>query len=541
MNHYSVLLVDDEEDVLQIMMKKLNWEGMGFRVAGYARNGEEALETAEELHPDVVMTDIKMPYMDGLTLCKKLKAAYQNIKLIILTGFDEFEYAKEAIKAEVAEYILKPINASELGGVFERIKSTLDKELDEKRNIDKLRQYYLDSLPVLQENFYTSLLEGRIPESKICSYLQNYQINFTGTYYVVTDLHISLDNDQDNRPENGMTDLCLLGISVKKLVEEQLNPAWNFKILFYLGDIVVITAFDHKETVTRYTDTMDKLCKMAKRMCNASVTAGIGQTCEKLSELSMSYEGAKNAVSYRIVYGNTKAINIMETDPNSNNDIPWEKPYIKQIIKQIKMGENAALRAAIDEFIHNIPASKISLQRYRILLMELITEIYKFGNENQIEMEKIFGEDQDICGYALQIETPKALRQWLDECCTKLHDLVRTKRQDSTMSFVSKAIEYVEEHYADNDLTIDMICSYLNVSAAYFSTVFKKETGKTFINYLTGYRMELAVELLETGDDKTHVIAEQVGYSDPNYFSYVFKKQYGISPSKYRTNRLGSL
>ena len=121
MNLYSVLLVDDEEEVYSVIMKKLDWEAMGFRIAGYARNGVEALEMAEEIQPDVVMTDIKMPYMDGLTLSKKLKELYQKIKIIIFSGFDEFEYAKEAIKIEAEEYILKPINSNELREVFERI------------------------------------------------------------------------------------------------------------------------------------------------------------------------------------------------------------------------------------------------------------------------------------------------------------------------------------------------------------------------------------------------------------------------------------
>ena len=161
MSLYSVLLVDDEEEVFQVIMKKLDWEGMGFRIAGYARNGVEALEMAEELSVDVVMTDIKMPYMDGLTLCRKLKEQYQKINVIIFSGFDEFEYAREAIKIEAEEYILKPINANELREVFERIKNNLDKELDEKRNIDKLREYYLESLPMLQENFLTSLIMER--------------------------------------------------------------------------------------------------------------------------------------------------------------------------------------------------------------------------------------------------------------------------------------------------------------------------------------------------------------------------------------------
>ena len=277
MNQYTVLLVDDEEEVFQVIMKKLDWESMGFSIAGYARNGVEALEMAEELQPDVVMTDIKMPYMDGLTLCKKLKELYQKVKVIIFSGFDEFEYAKEAIKIEAEEYILKPINSNELREVFERIKVNLDKELDEKRNIDKLREYYMESLPVLQENFYTSLIEGRIPESQIEKYVQNYQINLTGPYYVVTVLHISTTN-----PENVPIDPFLLTVSVKKLAEEQLTEKWNCRTVTYLGDILVIAQLSDVDSVTHFTDDMDRFCKMAKRVCKATVTAGIGHVCNQL-------------------------------------------------------------------------------------------------------------------------------------------------------------------------------------------------------------------------------------------------------------------
>ena len=225
-NRYSVLLVDDEEDVIQIIVKKLDWEAMGLKIIGHAANGVEALELAEDLQPDIVMTDIKMPYMDGLTLCRKLKELSRTIRVIIFSGFDEFEYAKEAIKIEAEEYILKPINSNELREVFERIKTNLDRELDEKRNIEKLRAYYMESLPVLQENFYTSLIEGRIPASEIEKYLKQYQIPWSGPYYVATILHISTPDPQLE------LDPFLLGMSVKQLAEEQFVDKWRSNSMY---------------------------------------------------------------------------------------------------------------------------------------------------------------------------------------------------------------------------------------------------------------------------------------------------------------------
>lgn len=534
MRGYKVLLVDDEEDVFQVIMRKIDWESLGFTIAGYARNGVEALELAEELQPDVVMTDIKMPYMDGLTLCRKLKEQYQNIKVIIFSGFDEFEYAKEAIKIEAEEYILKPVNSNELIEVFKRIKNNLDKELDEQRNIDKLREYYMKSLPVLQESFYTALIEDRIPEEQIEKYALNYQVELDGPYYVIAILHISKHQQEDM-----LLDPFFLAVSVKRLAEEQLTQKWKSKILTYLSDVLVIAQLPEMESITTFTDEMDRFCKMAKRVCSATVTAGIGYVCNQLAQLSLSYNGARNAVSYRVLYGNTRAINIVEMEPQESLDRQWEATYIERILKKVKIGEQEPLEKAIREFTDCIAAAKMSMQNYRTILMELLAEIFRFLNNNHIEVQDIFESDNDIYNQALQLDSTEALKDWLIQKCVRMQSFVTNERRDTTKSFVTKAVEYVKDNFADKELSIDTVCSFLNVSAAYFSTVFKKETGKTFINYLTDYRMEQAVELLLSRDEKTYVIAEKVGYSDPNYFSYVFKKQFGMSPSKYKAAKLG--
>lgn len=294
-NRYSVLLVDDEEDVIRIIMKKLDWESMGLVIIGHAANGVEALEMAEELSPDIVMTDIKMPYMDGLTLCKKLKELSRTIRVIIFSGFDEFEYAKEAIKMEAAEYLLKPVNAVELKEVFERVKNDLDRELDEKRNTDKLRAYYMESLPVLQESFYMALLEGRIAPEQIGRYMDSYQVQLQGPYYVVAVLHIS----QQSLEEESRMDPFLQAVSVRKFAEEQVEDRWRSRVVIYLGDIIMISQMHSREEMLEYTNEMDRLCRMAKKVCNARITAGIGYLCDNLEQLPLSYQGAKQAVSYR--------------------------------------------------------------------------------------------------------------------------------------------------------------------------------------------------------------------------------------------------
>ena len=162
MDKYTVLVADDEEEVIQVIMKKIDWEGLGFSVIGYANNGVKALEMVEEFQPDVVMTDIKMPYMDGMELANRIKSEYPATKILIFTGFDEFEYAKEAVHLEVEEYLLKPVNSVELTDVFSSLKIKLDQEISEKQNAEILQKYYMESLPLLQANFYSTLIDGRI-------------------------------------------------------------------------------------------------------------------------------------------------------------------------------------------------------------------------------------------------------------------------------------------------------------------------------------------------------------------------------------------
>ncbi|MCR4739391.1 MAG: response regulator [Lachnospiraceae bacterium] len=534
MNKYSVLLVDDEELVFQIMMDKMDWDSMGFEIVNFANNGIEALEMAQEMCPDVVMTDIKMPYMDGLTLGKKLKEQYPDIKIIILSGFDEFEYAKEAVRMEAEEYLLKPININELTGVFTRIRETLDKENDERRNINMLKQHYLKSLPILRESFYISLLEGRLKAGDIEKFAPDYQVELKGGRFVVSVLKISCPGDDGVEPD---VTPFMLTLSIQKLVEEQLRGKYESKVLLYRGDIVVISELSGNGNINDYTDMMDRICKTAYRTDKVKVTAGIGNVCTEPSALRVSYRGARTAVSYRFSYGDMRAINIAEIDVDStgSQDNSADES-IRRIVKNMRRPERDELRYVIEDFVGGIEESHMPLSEYRTLIMRILVALMDFMRDYHIEPGAVFEEGTDLSMIIQRLESTESLKSFLLKSCLTLQDMVSDRRNSTSLSFVTKAEDFVKANYADKDISIEMVCGALNVSAAYFSTVFKKTTGKTFINYLTEYRMDKAVELLETTDGRTYEIADMVGYADPNYFSYVFKKKFGVSPVKYKQN-----
>ncbi|MCM1181455.1 MAG: response regulator, partial [Clostridium sp.] len=304
MERYKLLLVDDEEEVIQVIMKKINWEKIGFVVVGYANNGIKAFEMVEEFQPDVVMTDIKMPFMDGMELSSRIRTEFPSVKILFFTGFDEFEYARGAIHLEAEEYILKPVNAVELTNVFIRLKEKLDQEIDEKRNVEILSQYYMESLPLLQANFYISLIEERVYEDEIPKYLAGYQLSFQGPLFCCLVIHTS----SGEIPQD--MNFLLLSTSVRKQAEKRLAEKWQAKCFSYLGNTILISQLKNESEVPELTDDCDRFCKYVKCIIGAVVTVGIGRVCGNIVELSQSYNSAREAVSYRVIYGSCKAINI---------------------------------------------------------------------------------------------------------------------------------------------------------------------------------------------------------------------------------------
>ena len=530
MSMYSVLMVDDEEDVIRAMQKKIDWESIGFRIMGYAHNGIEALDLAEQEAPDVVLTDIKMPYMDGLELARHLKDMYPTVRILIFSGFDEFEYAKEAIRLEVEEYILKPVDADELRRIFTRIKESLDQEMDEKRNVQKLRDYYMESLPLLQENFYSSLVEGNVAEENIPGYLQDYQIELDSPLYAVAVIHTSTTQ----LPEG--ISAVLLTESVRRLARERIGERRNARLFPHEGNIVAIVPLLSQEDVTRFTDEADAFCRLAGHVSQAVVTIGIGKVCGKVSGIPESYRGAREAVSYRSIYGSGRAINISEIAPGEERTDDNLQKKLHSLFKAVKTSTPEAVMKEAEDYARNLFEGGRSLSMHRFMVMELVSSLYRFAISNKINADEIFGEDESLFRSVTNMDVAQ-LGGWLRKVSLMMQSELGSNRADGAQTFVTRAMDYVRDNYGDQELTVDKICGVLGVSSAYFSTTFKKETGRTFIAYLTDYRMEQAVQRLIENDDKTYVIAARVGYADPAYFSYVFKKKFGVSPSRYRSER----
>lgn len=532
MEQYKVILVDDEAEVIDIMEAKIRWSELGFEVVGSAKNGVKALELVEKLQPDVVLTDIRMPYMDGLELSRKLNQDYPNIYIILCTGFDEFEYAKEAVHLDIKEYLLKPISAAELSESLMRLKENLDKEREEKLNVRKLENYFQESLPALQSNLFISLMEGRVSEEDYARFSAAYQVNMKGPLFCCIVFHTS-----ENHVPEGMNPL-LLSMSVEREIRQRLVEKWHCKEFLYLGNTVLIMEMGSEEQMVPITDECDRFCRWAYRVMGAVVTAGIGTVCDNLFNINLSYEGAREAVSYRVLYGTQRAINIREIVPKEQATLSLlEEGRMQDLFRAIRVGNPEKIEEAVQKEIQKIHKHTVTIGQYHLAAMETVSNFYKFCANNSLDFNEIAGNVPNLYEKVPQMDE-SSLTSWMNEMARMISEELKTARNSTSHRLVTEAQLLVREKYMDASISLDVVCSILGVSNSYFSSVFKKETGKSFISYLTDYRMDIAEELILSGETKSYKVAEKVGYLDANYFSYVFKKRFGVSPSKYRAKNL---
>jgi two-component system response regulator YesN len=533
MSLYRIMLVDDEEEVRKAMIRQMDWERLGFTVVGDAENGQEALEKLEQLEPEVIMTDIRMPYMDGLTLTARIREKYPSIKILIFSGYDDFEYAQQAIKLNVAEYILKPVNGEELAEILNRIKISLDQEIEQRRNFDSLRESYLGSLPILRELFLNDLVRRTTDVDLVTPKLREYGIDILDARkWLAAVIHIE-DLKRTETPvfSNHQE---LIPISVRGLAEDHLRPYCRFAIFNSMDGITVIAAIDENNTQTGLMNLFNDICKESRRVLEVTITVGVGHRSDALQEISRSYQTAVDALGYRAIVGVGKVIYINDVEPVSRGKLQLDGKGEAELITAIKFGPKEMIETVIQNMANRMEDAKVHASQYQVYMLSIINCMIQMMQQYDLNMDDMFGEGFQYLDALAGGYSREKFASWMIPIACRMNETMNQERDNTTKKVILEAKEYIQEHYSNPDLSVEMLCRHLHMSPAYFSTVFKRETGQTYVNYLTEVRLDKAVDLLNETSDKTYVIAEKVGYQEQNYFSYVFKKKYGVSPTKYR-------
>ena len=523
MELYRVLLVDDEEDIREGISRKMDWLGLGFSLVGQAANGQDALELAESLRPDVILTDIKMPFMDGLELCRILTDRLPAARFVVFSGFDAFEYAKQAIQMNVVEYILKPINADELSAVLRRLKEQLDRERAERRNVELLRSRYTENLPILRELFYANLLDGRIEPGTEQERAAHLDIDLQGEEWAVGLAYIGSESRN-----------ALSTLSVQNLLEESLT-ADRCRLSLYNDWVALIVSLTEKFTIYDLIRILDRACTLAASYLDLTLTVGVGAPCKELSGMARSAAEARTALEYRSMVGRGQVIYIGDLEPDGGQVLTFEEADERTLTAAVRLGSEQEVREATAALAGKIRVANPSAGQYSLFLLELVTHLMKITRRSGVGVEEVFGADFSLPLQESELPALGELEHWCAERYLRLRTLIRRRQTDSAGQAVETAKEYIRQHYAESDLSVEKLCAYLHLSSTYFSTLFKRETGTSFTAYVTTVRMEAAAEAIRGTEDKTYLIAQRCGYEDPNYFSYVFKRHFGVTPTKYRS------
>ena len=527
---YKLFLVEDEELIRTRIRENFNWEDHGFQFAGEAPDGEIALPLIEEIKPDVVVTDIKMPFMDGLQLTGLLKKQMPWLKIVIISGFDDFQYAKEAIRLGVTEYILKPVKPSELADTLDKVRSLLDDEHKRIAELEKYEQTVKDSLSVLKERFLLeTVMYGKTP-AEIIEKAYSFEMDLRAKYYAVVVIRFKADEGASGRE---YLETLKMDALIKRLLSESDNV---LSCLNNVNETILIVFENDKDLMENICQNLaEEITAQSSDLITGTVNAGIGKVCERLSDLKSSYDGAVKALDYSFIFSNSEVVS--EDDISHLDTVEGGLKGInaERISEFLKFSRLDGVEAFLDTYLKPLNKSDYSggvFLRYTYINTLLTAGRFIEGLSGVPEeiLPAISGMTKEIS----EVVDPDTLKKKLVEILRAVIEFRSNRNFSKYQNQIEQAKVYIKKNSGNPGLSLADAASVANFSECRFSTVFKQETGFKFTEYLTKVRLAKAAELLKTTNMQTSEIALDVGYNDSHYFSYIFKKVNGITPTQFR-------
>ena len=528
----KVFLVEDEFVVREGIKNNVDWRSHGYDFCGEASDGELAFPMIQRLKPDIVITDIRMPFMDGLALSRLIKKEMPWIEIIIISGYEEFEYAKEGIKIGIAQYLLKPVNGEEL---LKEVDIVAEKII-EKQKESKIREKYLKEM---EENFlkerkdlFQYLVTGSKSAAELLEMADKLNIDLSSMWYNIVLMVTKSINHAQNEYSNSLIE-----------IEEKLKEIDDDHILIFdrnlEGKAFLFKADSKEELETIQKDYLTKVVNILKDYENVRYFGGIGLPVNRLRELPVSFESASHAFAHRYLVSESLILNGEEMrqreylkkeefDLSNVNPKQIDRNKIKEFLK---VGDKEEVIYFVEEFFRDLGSSVMKSNMFRqYITMDVYFCVVDFLEGLQIQREEI--EPFDITSGILQ--TQESAMEYVTCIVKKALELREKTASNRYGDVVDEVMRYIEENYADEELSLNVLASHVNFSPNHLSMIFSQQTGQTFIKYLTDFRMNKAKELLRCTGKKSSVISMEVGYKDPHYFSYLFKKTQGMTPTQYR-------
>ena len=543
----KIFLAEDEVVVRETIKRMIPWEELGFELVGEAADGEMALPLLIRQQPDLLITDIKMPFMDGLTLARLAKKEIPGLKVVILSGYDDFNYAKQAIGIGVEDYLLKPITKNALIERLSEIRSRYEHEKTQKEYYEKFQREMQAYEKNSSRDFFEALVDGSMDMMEVYKRAEKLGLDIVAEAYNVLIFTMNCDEDfSGQRDEYSSWEAESLELLENFFAGHSSAMLFRSNIFSY-----GVLLKGQRETIEENTRAcVDEIRKILSRQDGRREWfLAVGQSVERLSQIQKSYHTASRAFSQRYLYDE----NILYYDEMETMEHPGGQAETEDNAYLQKVDVNALNPAILQKFLSNglqeetenfvkdyfyaigqEPMDSLVFRNYVILNVRfsVISFIKGLGCDTN-EMESADTEE-------VLAESGKNMESAIAYAKKMISQAIEIRDQNSgnkNRSILKTAVDFIDSHYMDEEISLNTVANVANVSSNHFSALFSQNMGQTFIEYLTTLRMNKAKELLRCTGMRSSEIAGEIGYKDAHYFSYLFKKTQGMTPSDYRKAR----
>jgi two-component system response regulator YesN len=530
----KMLIADDEKMIREGILHIVDWEHYGIEVIGAAADGLQAKAMFESARPDIVITDIRMPKLNGLELTQEIRSIDDNVKVIILSGYDEFSYAQQALRLGASDYLLKPLMPDKLVEKVLEMKELCLIERSRGEEEHRLRIQLEESMPILRERFLQELSIGQVTDEEIITEKLRYlrlELSLHQQCCVVIVQLEQMDVETEPSEEGNQLLLCqagnLLQSKIKGFGEAFLIQSGCYGLIFQFADF-----HEHEEI----QETLKRICRNIQveleMECGVGSTIGIGTTSDSILTVRASYQTSVEALKYKTILGSGNIIVFGEMEPGQLAVADYSGEAERNLIFSVKHADISQIEIGLDEYLRS--SARIRELDYAIMMsMKLIYSLSIQLTDMSFKLTEIIGTDYEIWERLKRCLTIPDIINEMKAILIQLAQHMLNKRDGRQHRWIEQTVAYLQEHYNET-LSLKKLSEEIYLSPNYICSLFKEETGQNISDYLTQLRIEKAKELLGENGIKIYEVANHVGYADSRYFNKMFKKHTGMNMSEFR-------
>lgn len=522
----NILIADDEMVQREMLKRTIPWEEHGFRVCAEARNGNQALELCRQLRPDIALIDINMPGLSGLEVIRQLREEKNPVRAIIVSGHDEFEYAREAIKLNVEEYVLKPVEEEELLAIAEKLKLRILARQKYSEYVCGICRQVEEGQQRLCTEFLRRCLHSETPQGELERAAEQFSLPARSPLLV-----LCVELEELSEQVWNSSDLAVCRFGIRNILSETLSGQRAYildeglrtvyAVVFYSGD---------QSDQSAILALCQSACKTIERHMHLRISAGLSSPA---ADLSSAVEACRHAEYAQKQASLLHCGCVIVYDPRRDEHAPpglsaLQREEIKQALRA---GDRELARRRIDGLLRQAAGSDGQLRYLQNLTFSLLSVCSEFADEYHVDNRFLLFSYQELNDIFDQFRTWQDIAAWLTELACRCVDSV--DEHTRVALHVERAKEYVQDHYSNSNLRVGDIARHLYLNENYLSAEFAKKSGMSIVEYITAVRLIQAKALMDGGELNIGKVAEKVGYLDANYFSKCFKKRYGMSPRRY--------